>query len=60
MNEVPHPGFDNLEEYETLTTTNQPEDATSLDIDRIVDIIYEQGIAKGRDDAMAELNHFNP
>ena len=60
MNEIPHPGFDGPEEYETFTTTNQPEDAILLDIDKIVDIIYEQGIAKGRDDAMAELNHLNP
>lgn len=60
MNKLPHPGFDKPEEYETFTTANQPEDATPLDIDRLVDIIYEQGIAKGRDDAMAELKDFRP
>ena len=45
MNEVPHPGFEKPENYETFTTANQPED-----IDRLTDIIYEQGIEKGKDE----------
>ena len=52
MNEFPHPGFNKPENYETFTTANQPED-----IDRLTDIIYQQGIEKGKDemrDALVE------
>lgn len=45
MNEVPHPGFEKPGNYETLTTANQPED-----IDRLTDIIYQQGTEKGKDE----------
>ena len=42
MNEIPHPGFDKPEEYETFTTTNGLEEAA----DKFA-VFYDQGTCDG-------------
>ena len=41
MNEIPHPGFDKPEEYETFTTTN--------DLDKATEISFDEADALGQD-----------
>ena len=41
MNEIPHPGFDKPEEYETFTTTN--------DLDKVAEISFDEANALGQD-----------
>ena len=35
MNEIPHPGFDKPEKYETFTTTNDLEEAANKHLDKL-------------------------
>ena len=51
MNEVSHPGFEMPENQETFTTTGR----IGNEEDKLVDIIYQQGIEKGKDDLMETL-----
>jgi hypothetical protein len=43
MNEIPHPGFDKPEQYETFTTTNGLEEAADNHIRKVVDTAGHHG-----------------